>query len=207
MKHDKNKVKNKIVIESFMVFLIAITPFVFKVYDYLPDNNAEETVSFLGITIGSNGFNSVSTHIWFITGKIIPLYLLIFWFFTCKQWWYHIILIPICMYAFQLFEVFSESKAIDTSSIWWVIPVCMVVIPFVYFIRIKLYDKYVNGIDLKAMEEELENLKAKRDSNEQINYSKRPGAFKQIFLDVKSEVINIASLCKEGVQELFNMKG
>ncbi|GAB5475581.1 MAG: hypothetical protein Mars2KO_36800 [Maribacter sp.] len=38
----------------------------------------------------------------------------------------------------------------------------MAVIPFVYFIRIKLYDKYVNGIDLDAMEVELNELKAKR---------------------------------------------
>ncbi|MGI9551106.1 MAG: hypothetical protein ACR2MT_07895, partial [Aurantibacter sp.] len=29
----------------------------------------------------------------------------------------------------------------------------------VYFIRIKLYDKYVHGIDLEAMEAELQSLK------------------------------------------------
>ncbi len=40
----------------------------------------------------------------------------------------------------------------------------MVVIPFVYFIRIKLYDKYVHGIDLEAMEAELEAIKKKQEN-------------------------------------------
>ncbi|MFZ9030057.1 MAG: hypothetical protein ACO20F_02125 [Robiginitalea sp.] len=37
----------------------------------------------------------------------------------------------------------------------------MVVIPFVYFIRLKLFDKYVHGIDLEAMSAELEYYKNK----------------------------------------------
>lgn len=160
---DKKIVKKKFVIESIIVFFIAITPFLFKVYDYLPDDNPETTISFLGISIGSNGFNNVSAYIWFLTGKIIPLYLLVFWFLTSKNWWYHILLIPILMYAFQLFELlYSEDDVIDTENIWWLLPVCMVVIPFVYFIRIKLYDKYVHGIDLEAMEAEIKVLKEKQ---------------------------------------------
>ena len=46
----------------------------------------------------------------------------------------------------------------------------MVVIPFVYFIRVKLYDKYVHGIDLDAMDVELQYYKDKeRRENERIN--------------------------------------
>lgn len=37
----------------------------------------------------------------------------------------------------------------------------MVVIPFVYFIRLKLFDKYVHGIDVEAMNAELEYYKSK----------------------------------------------
>jgi len=66
------------------------------------------------------------------------------------------------MYAFQIFEgVFSEDDYIDTDNLFWLLPFCMVVIPFVYLIRIKLYDKYVHGIDLEAMEAELNTLKQK----------------------------------------------
>ena len=39
----------------------------------------------------------------------------------------------------------------------------MVVIPIVYFIRIKLVDKHVHGIDLEAMDTELQILKEKEE--------------------------------------------
>ena len=116
----------------------------------------------MGYTIGDNGFGSVNMYGWFLVQKIIPLYLLIIWFFTCKDWWYHIILIPIMMYAFQIFEtLFSEDQFVDTENVLWLLPVCMVVIPIVYFIRIKLYDKHVHGIDLDAMDAELKMLQEK----------------------------------------------
>lgn len=67
------------------------------------------------------------------------------------------------MYAFQIFEVvYSEDNIVDTKNILWLLPVCMVVIPFVYLIRIRLYDRYVHGINLEAMEVELNALKEKR---------------------------------------------
>ena len=66
------------------------------------------------------------------------------------------------MYTFQLFEVvYSEDDWIDIENILWLLPVCMVVIPFVYFVRVKLYDKHVHGIDLDAMDAELKYYKNK----------------------------------------------
>ena len=95
-------------------------------------------------------------------GKIIPLYLLVLWFLTSKDWWYHILIIPIAMYSFQIFEErFAQDDVIDSENILWLLPVCMVVIPFVYFVRVKLYDKHVHGIDLEAMDAELQELKEK----------------------------------------------
>jgi hypothetical protein len=155
------KAQRKIFLESILVFFIAVSPFLYKLYDYIPDAT-ENSVSFMGITIGSHGFADVSTFVWFMMGKIVPLYLLIFWFLTVKNWWYHIILIPIAMYAFQIFEVlYSNDNDIDTENLLWLLPICIVIIPFVYFLRIKLYDKHVLGIDLDAMDAELKELKKK----------------------------------------------
>jgi len=56
-----------------------------------------------------------------------------------------------------------ESKQIDENEILYIIGVTIVVVPIVYFIRIKLVDKYIHGIDLKAMDEELQLLKAKEE--------------------------------------------
>mgnify|MGYP000680693379 CR=1 FL=1 len=153
------KVKKRIVLESFFIFFIIIPPFLFKIPDYIPQE-PNAIVSILGTTISNNGFPDVSMFFWFIINKVIPLYLLILWFLSSKDWWYHIILIPITMYSFQLFEVFyMDSDEVDTKNILWILPICMVVIPFVYFIRVKIYDKYVHGIDLDAMDKELKELK------------------------------------------------
>jgi len=171
-KENRVRAKRKIVIDTLMVFFIAISPFIFKLHEYVP-SNPEATISILGFEIDKNGFQDVNIYIWFLLGKFVPLSLLIIWFFTCKHWWYHIILIPLLMYAFQIFEaVFSEDKYIDTDNIFWLLPFCMVVIPFVYFIRIKLYDRYVHGIDLEAMEVELHSLKQKRLKEQNIQTKK-----------------------------------
>ena len=167
MNTDKNKgrkARKRFIIESIIIFFVIITPFVFKVHEYLP-RDPEETISIFGIEIGRNGFADVSTHIWFLLGKIIPLYLLIIWFLTNKHWWYHILLIPICMYAFQIFEViYSQDNIVDTENVLWILPVCMIVIPFVYLIRVKLYDKHVHGIDLEAMDAELQYYREKENN-------------------------------------------
>ena len=156
------KAKSRLFIDSIGIFFIIISPFVFKLHQYLT-GDPEATMSFFGLIFDRNGFVDLNTYGWFLLGKLVPFYLLIIWFLTCKDWWYHIILIPITMYAFQIFEVvYSEDDIVDTKNIIWLLPICMVVIPFVYFIRIKLYDKYVHGIDLEAMEAELQALRAKQ---------------------------------------------
>ncbi len=49
----------------------------------------------------------------------------------------------------------------------------MTVIPFVYIIRLKLFDKYVHGIDLEAMEAELNALKEKKGKQSQTQSNTR----------------------------------
>jgi hypothetical protein len=171
-KYKKQKAKKKIFLESILVFFIAISPFLYKVYEYLPINS-DGSISLLWITLEPNGFEDASFYIWFLTTKIVPLYLLIFWFLTSRDWWYHIIIIPIAMYAFQLFEViFDSDLQIETDNIWWLIPICLITIPFVYFIRIKLYDKHVHGIDLEAIDAELEELKKKGFKSDSVTSNK-----------------------------------
>ena len=163
--NEGNNARRRLIIESLIAFLIILSPFIFKLHEYVSeDPNA--TLNLFGFEIDSNGFNNVSVYVWFLLGKIVPLYLFLIWFLTCKHWWYHIILIPLLMYAFQIFEVVYSEEFVDTENILWLLPFCMVVIPFVYFIRVKLYDKYVHGIDLEAMDAELQYYREKeRQSN------------------------------------------
>jgi len=164
------KARKRFYIESIALFFIIAAPFIFKFHNYLP-RDPEATIEFLGMTIDRNGFADLYTYGWFLLGKLVPFYLLIIWFFTNKHWWYHILLIPICMYAFQIFEVlyYNDDLHVDTENLLWLLPICMIVVPFVYFIRVKLYDKHVHGIDLDAMDAELQYYKDKeRRENEKV---------------------------------------
>ena len=136
---------------GIIVFLIAITPFLFYSYKSFSDNTQVWGTSFFSI---ETSFYSIYTYIWYFMGKFIPLYLLLLWFFTCKHWWHWILLIPIAMYAFQLWGVINESNKMDEIEIYYIIPLMMVLVPAVYLIRAKLFNK-VRGDDLKKFEEDL----------------------------------------------------
>tara|TARA_R110000868_G_scaffold4211_13_gene26630 strand:+ start:34924 stop:35463 length:540 start_codon:yes stop_codon:yes gene_type:complete len=154
----KRKSKS-ILIGSIVAVLIGITPYLFYIYNYFPDQPIFETWFF---TYESKFNLSIYVTMWLLMGKLIPFILLILWFFTCKHWWYHIILIPIAMYAFQIFSALAQdTNIIDEAEIYWLLPIMMFVTPFVYFIRVKLFDKHVLGIDLEAMDAELKSYKEK----------------------------------------------
>ncbi|SHI90066.1 hypothetical protein [Pseudozobellia thermophila] len=158
---DKGKIRTRLIIEGVIAFLIVISPILFYFYKYIP--KTEENWEFLHITFTNNGYRDVGTAFYYYLTKIVPLTLLTIWFITCKRWWYHAILIPIAMYSFQLYSVLSEDiTKIDENEILYLLGVCMLVVPVVYLIRIKLVDKYVHGIDLEAMEQELQELKEKQ---------------------------------------------
>ena len=205
------KARKRIIIDSLMVLFIVLSPFIFKFHEYF-SRDPEDTINIFSLTIDSNGFGDLNTYAWFLLGKIIPLYLLFIWFFTCKHWWYHAILIPIAMYAFQLFEgIYSEDKYIDTKNLLWLLPICMVVIPFVYYIRVKLYDKHVHGIDLEAMDAELQELKQKpelTDTESKNNLSiETEDADKQTFseeIDQKLSTGNLENILKQFQHKVQN---
>ncbi len=152
----KNKKSKNILISSIVALLIAISPYLFYSYIYFPDGKYLDLYFFV---YESQYQESIVVASWVAMNKLIPIYLLIIWFFTCKHWWYHMILIPIAMFSFQLFSQINEDRFLDETEIYWIIPIMLFITPFVYFIRVKLFDKYVLGIDLEAMDKELKALK------------------------------------------------
>ncbi|SHG32761.1 hypothetical protein [Flagellimonas flava] len=159
---NRRHIRTKLIIEGLLALIIATTPLIFYSHKYILDGKQE--LDLLFFTLSANGFADVKTAIWFYLLKFIPLILLVIWFTTSKQWWYHAILVPISMYSFQLFSVFSsDNDSIDENEIFYIIAVTMVVVPVVYFIRVKLVDKHVHGIDLEAMDTELQILKEKEE--------------------------------------------
>ncbi|MGX1930318.1 hypothetical protein [Flagellimonas sp. 2504JD4-2] len=157
----KKNIQKRLIVEGLITLFIALSPVLIYSYKYSP--NDTEVLDLFLFEITSNGFADARTALWFYLQKIIPLFLLVIWFVTNKQWWYHAILIPIAMYGFQLYSAIATESDLDENEILYVIAVTMVIVPIVYFIRVKLFDKHVHGIDLDAMDTELQILKEKEE--------------------------------------------
>lgn len=139
---------------SIIAICIAFSPYVFYLYEIFPNGPVWETSFF---TYESKYYENVLTVAWTYLGKITPLFLLFIWFFTCKHWWYHIILVPISMYIYQILstfyqDVYNNQDPMDTNQLIILAPFFIIILSLVYLIRIKIFDR-VYGIDLSEIEE------------------------------------------------------
>ena len=142
----KDQVKNSknIYIGTLVAIIIAITPYIYYSYESVPKTKVWQTFLF---EFESTGYENANDFAWLFLGKFVPWLLLILWFLTCRNWWYHVILIPVAMYSFQLSTIINDDfKYVDEVEIYWMIPIMMIIVPIVYLIRIKLFDKLVLAV-------------------------------------------------------------
>mgnify|MGYP003118558629 CR=1 FL=1 len=133
---------------SVIALFIAISPYLFYLYQGVPE--VEVWDSPFG-TITSNYWGDVSVMVWVLFGKLIPFVLLLIWFFTCKHWWYHVIIVPICMYAFQIYSTINaDIEFSDIKELYALAPIIFVMLIFSYTIRTRVFDK-IHGIDLSEL--------------------------------------------------------
>ncbi|HIB37754.1 MAG TPA: hypothetical protein EYO36_09375 [Mesonia sp.] len=152
----KRKISKSLLTGSIVAFLIIISPYLFYSYKSFPSTSVWETFLF---TYESHFYEKVSVTAWTVLGKFVPLYLLSIWFLTCKHWWYHVILIPIGMYLFQLISTINDDVSFtDVVEIWFLIPVMAVIVPLVYLIRAKIFASMHNPT-LEEIEIELQHKK------------------------------------------------
>ncbi|MCZ4318976.1 hypothetical protein O4H26_08245 [Aequorivita viscosa] len=143
--------KKSLIQGGIIVFIIACTPFIYYAYESFPsDTQVWETFLFTFTT----KYPNLNQYAWFLTGKVIPVILLFIWFFTCKHWWHWIRLVPLSMYIFQFVNILNQNLNVDEVEIIYVVPIMMIVIPFVYLIRAKLFSQ-MRQDDLKSFEKEL----------------------------------------------------
>jgi len=157
---DQSSLKEKtttkgLVLGSIIATLISLTPYLFSLYESVPTQRVWSTFLF---TYDSSVWEDANFAMWVFTGKIIPLFLLFIWFFTCRHWWYHSLLVPIAMYLFHIFQVFNaESQYLDEFQLIYMIPVMAIVIPSIYLIRARIFNK-INDAN-KSLEELEEEFK------------------------------------------------
>ncbi len=160
--HKSKKVREKfsnrkdskgLVLGSVLATLIAISPYLYYLYESVPNQQVWNTFLF---TYDSKGWEDANFAMWVLTGKLIPLYLFFIWFFTCRHWWYHAILVPIAMYIFQISQNLNgDTQFIDEFQLIYMVPVMAIVIPSIYLLRARIFNKVNNANkSLEELEEE-----------------------------------------------------
>ena len=140
---------------SIIAISIAFSPYIFYLYEIFPDGPVWENSFF---TYESKTYESVMAAAWTYLGKVTPLFLLLIWFFTCKHWWYHAILVPISMYAFQIVgtfydDVYLDSEfLLDTNGLIYLAPFFLLILIILYTVRTQIFDR-IYGIDLSELNE------------------------------------------------------
>lgn len=137
------------IIGSVAATIIASTPFLFSLHESVPNVEVWDTFLF---TYESGFWEDAQYAMWVFTSKALPLLLLCIWFFTCRHWWYHVLLVPIVMYVFQIIKTYSvEATRIDENQITTLLPILVIIVPSIYLIRAQIFNK-INYTD-KTMEE------------------------------------------------------
>jgi hypothetical protein len=141
------------IVGTILGTIIALTPILFSLHESVPDERLWNTFLF---TYDSSLWESAQYAMWVITGKFIPLLLLLIWFFTNRNWWYHALLVPIVMYLFQIIATFSaDSQYYDEFQFVYMLPIMAIVIPSIYLIRAKMFNKINDaGKTMQELEEE-----------------------------------------------------
>lgn len=153
--HKEVKISRGLILGSIIATCIAITPYLFSLYESVPNERVWNTFLF---TYDSSFWLDANFAMWVFSGKIIPLFLIFIWFFTCRHWWYHALLVPIAMYIFQIFIVFNgENQFVDEFQLVYMIPVMAIVIPSIYLIRARIFNR-LNDAN-KSIEELEEEFK------------------------------------------------
>ena len=146
--------RKSIIIGTFIATFIAMTPYLFYLYESVPD--VQDWNTFFG-TYHSGYYTSANISMWVLNGKVIPLLLLIIWFFTCRHWWYHALLVPIAMYAYQIFiTIKADADFVDNNQLIYLIPIIAIIVPSIYLIRARIFNE-VNTANqsMQELEDEL----------------------------------------------------
>ncbi|WP_156772389.1 hypothetical protein [Urechidicola croceus] len=149
---------------SLIIASIIIISYSSYLYNYFPDEKVFETI--FG-TFESNYYESVRYFVWALLSKLVPIFLLLIWFTTCKHWWYHVIAVPIAIYIFQLFGVINDDiDFVDEVEFVYSLPITIIVLIILYFIRSKI-NVFLKAQDLKKqVDEQMEKAINKRHEDQ-----------------------------------------
>ena len=105
----------------------------------------------------SFGFKDVRTFLWYISKKLVLIFLVIIWFATSINWWRWAILSPILFYSYQFWEGFQTTSDLESSGNLSVFPLVFLTIAGVFLLSRVIRRISINLDYQEFLEEELEN--------------------------------------------------
>ena len=134
---------------SIIALFIAFSPLVYQIYKSVPKLKVWNTFLF---TYDSGFYENANVAAWLLTGKIVPILLLSIWFFTCRHWWYHALIIPIAMYIYQIMGIFNDdTRYFEELNIVYLLPVMIIIIPSIYLVRARIFNR-INTVNKSTQE-------------------------------------------------------
>lgn len=159
---EKKRIRKLLFLGSVITILIAISPYIFYLYEIFPKTKQWKTLLF---TFKVSYYSDLYSTAWYFVNKLIPLYLLFLWLLTCRHWWYFIIHIPITMYVYQVAGLINEDiRYMEQMHFYHILPIVPVLITVTYFLRVKLLTPLMKGIDLKSLSRILPGTKTEAKS-------------------------------------------
>ena len=147
--------RKSLIIGSIIATFIALVPYFSYLYESVPDERIWDTFLF---TYDAGSWETANYAMWILTSKLLPLLLVFIWFFTCRHWWYHVLLVPIAMYIYQIVPIFDENIGyIDQFQLMHLFPIMAIVVPSIYLLRARIFNK-LNTVN-KSMQELEDELK------------------------------------------------
>lgn len=127
--------------------LVTLIPFL--VYSHLFFDASTNKATFLGFSFQTH-FASLKTYAWYLSIKIIPLILVITWYFTERRWYKHFILSPIFLFIYTFLN--HHQFGVDTFfvAISWVNLFTVILFLLILFIINQLYFRKLRDIEFHS---------------------------------------------------------
>ena len=120
------------------------TLILFVTFGYFFDSYIAEgitEVNFLGITIGSFGFEDIAHMLYFSKMKLLIIVFSLIWYFTCKHWWKPAILVITTIELLKFFSTLNSNQDyFDNIEFVSSLPITIPIILLIILISKKVND-------------------------------------------------------------------
>jgi hypothetical protein len=141
----------------WVIILATVVIIGFRIVHNIP--REIEVLDLYFFQIDDFGFADVSTFIWFLSFKVILIFILLFWFFSCAYWWRLVLIVPLAIELFKLYEMLDVNTLImDETNHIYSLPLTLSIGILLGIFLWKDYRIRYTQVLLKDLDQEIDDL-------------------------------------------------